>query len=118
MAQASEVERQALTALCSELGALRAECGQQPEHKRQLLARIEAEAAARRPILALLGELLGTEGEATTRALSTALPGASAGQPDEEVFGCPDSACDRVCQPLPAGPVPRCQLTGKTLRQR
>lgn len=116
--RSAPLERQALTALCSEVGALRAECAQQPEHKQRLLARIEAEAAARRPIHGLLGELLETEGSGTTRALSTGLPGAGAGQADEERLGCPDRACDRICEPLPAGPVPQCELTGEPLRRR
>lgn len=116
--RSAPLERQALAAFCSEVGALRAEFSREPEHKRRLLARIEAEAAARRPIHGLLGELLGTEAGGTTRALSTALPGSGAGRADEERFGCPDRACDRVCEPLPAGPVPHCEITGEPMRRR
>jgi hypothetical protein len=112
-------ERLALTALCDELPELRRECALQPANKQQLLlSRIEAEARARRPILALLGELLGTSGTDTVRGLSTSLPGAGSGRADEEHFGCPDGACDRVASTVPAGPVPRCLITGLPMTTR
>lgn len=104
-------ERLALGALCEELRALRQECAAQPEEKRLLLARIEAAARERRPILALLEELLGTGGADTVRGLGAGMPGAGSGRADEESFSCPDGACGRIAFTVPAGPVPRCQLT-------
>ena len=111
-------ERLALTTLCSELAELRRECAQQPEPRHRLLARIEEEAAARRPILPLLERLLGVDGTDTMRAVGVGLPGAGPGQADEETFGCPDGACDRIAGTTPAGPIPRCLLTGQPLRRR
>lgn len=111
-------ERRALTALCSELTELRQECAEQSEQRQRLLARIQAEASARRPILSLLAELLGIDGEETLRTVAVGLPGAGSGQADEETFGCPDGACDRVAGTTPAGPVPRCPLIGQPLRRR
>jgi hypothetical protein len=111
-------ERLALSALCDELPALRQECALQPVNKQLLLSRIEAEARARRPILELLGELLGTSGTDTVRGMSTGLPGAGSGRADEERFGCPDGACDRVASTVPAGPLPRCLITGLPMATR
>ncbi|GAA3433781.1 hypothetical protein [Kutzneria kofuensis] len=111
-------ERLALTTLCCELAELRRECAEQPERRQRLLARIEAEAAARRPILPLLAELLGVDGEETLRTAGAGLPGAGPGQADEESFACPDGACDRVEGTTPAGPIPRCLLTGRPMRRR
>ncbi len=104
-------ERLALGALCEELRALRRECAAQPEEKRLLLARIEAAARERRPILALLGELLGTSGADAVRGLGAGLPGTGSGRADEESFSCPDGACERITLTVPAGPIPRCLLT-------
>lgn len=104
-------ERLALRALCEELPELREECAAQPENKWLLLSRIEAEARARRPVLALLSELLGTSGDDTVRGLSAGLPGVGSGRANEERFGCPDGACDRVAHTTPAGPIPRCLIT-------
>ena len=111
-------ERLVLSALCDELPALRTECALQPEKQRHLLSRIEVEARARRPILALLSELLGTTRTGTVRALSGGLPGVGPGRADEERFGCPDGACDRVTGTVPAGPVPRCEITGLPMSRR
>ncbi|MEU9967564.1 hypothetical protein [Streptomyces malaysiensis] len=111
-------ERLALAALCDELRELRRECAVQTEEKRLLLSRIEAEARERRPILALLDQLLGTSGADTVRGLSSGLPGAGSGRTDEETFACPDGACDRVVHAVPAGPIPRCELTGLPLISR
>ena len=111
-------ERRALTIFCQELGALRDECAHHSEHRRHLLERIEAEAKARRPILKLLGELLDAGPDDTRRMLSISLPGLGPGQADEELFGCPDSACDRVCEAAPAGPPPRCALMGMPMHRR
>ena len=107
-----------LSALCEELTALRAQCAAEPQDKQRLLSRIEAEARARRPILALLSELLGTSAIGTVRGLSSGLPGAGPGRADEERFGCPDRACDRVADAVPAGPVPRCRITGLPMSRR
>lgn len=111
-------EREALTMVCASLAELRAECALQPEHRQRLLTQIEAEARARRPIRELLGQLLGTSGEATRHMLSSGLPGFGPGQADEESFGCPDSACDLVCTAWPAGPIPRCSLTNQQMARR
>lgn len=111
-------EREALTLLCAELPALREECARHSEQHTRLLARIEAEAAARRPILGLLATLLGTTGQETRHALGAGLPGAGGGRADEERFGCPDGACARVATTAPAGPVPRCAVTGRTMERR
>ncbi len=101
-------ERLALTSFCTELIALRSECALQAADKQQLLVRIEDEARSRRPILPLLGQLLGTNRAETVRSLGSGLPGASAGRPDEERFGCPDDACDRSVIIEPAGEFPHC----------
>lgn len=111
-------ERLALTAFCAELPELRAECAVQPVHRQRLLARIEEEARQQRPILALLAELLGTSPSDAVRSLSGGLPGAGLGRAHEEKFVCPSGACDRTTSALPAGPVPRCPLTGDAMRSR
>ncbi|NKY37230.1 hypothetical protein HGA13_29775 [Nocardia speluncae] len=111
-------ERAVLTALCTGLDALRAECAQWPESRRQLLARIEAEARARRPILHLVAQLLGTSQEETRQMTSGGLAGFGPGRADEESFGCPDRACDQVATTLPAGPLPRCVLTDTSMRRQ
>ncbi|MEU2042686.1 hypothetical protein [Nocardia niwae] len=111
-------ERTALTGLCSGLQNLRAECAHWPDERQQLLARIETEARARRPIEALLAELMGTTREETRQTISTGLPRFGPGRADEESFGCPDRACDHVTTTVPAGPVPRCNLTGTLMRRR
>ncbi|WP_413099892.1 hypothetical protein [Streptomyces sp. Inha503] len=111
-------ERLALATLCDELRQLRRECAAQTEEKRLLLSRIEAEARERRPILALLDQLLGTSGADTVRGLSGNLPGAGSGRADEETFACPDGACGRVVHGVPAGPIPRCELTGLPMTSR
>lgn len=111
-----QAERMALSVLCDELLALRTECADQPEEIRLLLARIEGEARARRPILRLVDELLG--GVGATRGLASGLPGAGAGRAHEEWFGCPDRACDRVGQVAPAGPIPRCVVLGTAMARR
>ena len=111
-------EREALATVCEELPALREEVGRHAGDRASLLSRIEAEAAARRPILALLGQLLGTTPEDTRQALGAGLTGAGPGRADEEQFGCPDGGCDRVAAGVPAGPLPTCALTGRTMRRR
>jgi hypothetical protein len=108
-------ERLALAALCEELPNLRTECARQGAEQLQQLARIETEAQARRPILALLAVLLNAEPEQAVRALGAGLPGAGPGRADEESFGCPDGACARVACTVPAGPVPRCRVTGRPM---
>ncbi|MFD9409685.1 hypothetical protein ACFWBN_22085 [Streptomyces sp. NPDC059989] len=110
-------ERRALTALCAELIELRKECAQLPDDKQQLLSRIEVEARARRPVLPLLRELLGTSRSDPLQTLGGGLPGAGPGRADEERFGCPDRACDRTATTYPAGPVPRCRLSGESMKR-
>ncbi|EQD81510.1 hypothetical protein A8924_3250 [Saccharopolyspora erythraea NRRL 2338] len=111
-------ERDALTTFCDELPGLREECAHHPADRLRLVDRIAAEARARRPILGLLAELLGTSPAEAARALGSALPGTGPGQADEELFGCPDRACDRVRQTPPAGPIPRCPVTGRPMSRR
>lgn len=113
-----DAERSVLTILCGGLQALRAECAQWPEPRRQLLARIETEARARRPILPLVAELLGTTQQETRQMTSGGIPGFGPGRADEESFGCPDHACDHLATTLPAGPVPRCVLTDTPMRRQ
>ncbi|MFJ9181365.1 hypothetical protein [Streptomyces sp. NPDC102360] len=111
-------ERHALTIVCAELDELRAECARQPDDRQRGLERLEAAARARRPVLALIAELLGSSPEDTVRTLASGLPGAGPGQADEERFCCPDGACDRVAVTEPAGPVPRCTVTGQHMKRR
>ncbi|MCZ4125700.1 hypothetical protein O3X23_41115 [Streptomyces sp. H39-S7] len=109
-------ERRALGDLCRELPWLRREWAFLTVESRSLLERIEEEARARRPILHLLHELLGTDRAESRQALSAALPGAGPGQAVEERFLCPDGACDRkASSPHPAGPVPRCALVNQPM---
>lgn len=115
---ADTAERLALGTLCDELRALRRECAAHAEEKGLLLSRIEREARERRPILALLGQLLGTSGTDTVRGLSSGMPGVGSGRADEETFACPDGACYRVAHAVPAGPIPRCELTGLPMISR
>jgi hypothetical protein len=113
-------EREALTILCQELSALRDECAGLSQRHMRLLACIEVEAAARRPVVGLLAELLdGTPDEVLEdhRQAATGLPGAGGGRADDEVFGCPDGACGHVARTVPAGAPPRCLLTGREMRR-
>jgi hypothetical protein len=117
--QVNRDEREALTILCEELLELREECANRSAQVR-LLARIEEEAAARRPVLALLAELLDDAPDDVLeehRQAATGLPGAGAGRADDEVFGCPDGACAREARTVPAGAPPRCLLTGREMRR-
>jgi len=113
-----EAERSALTSLCQEFEELVEEAGRHSPGRQELVERITAEARARRPVLGLLGQLLGTDRESTVRALSVGLPGAGPGHAYAETFGCPDGACDRVAVPPPAGAVPRCSVTGLPMTRR
>jgi hypothetical protein len=113
-------ERKALTLLCRELPALQTECARLSERHQRLLARIEEAAAARRPVLGLLAELLdGTPDDVLDeqRGVATGLPGAGCGQADDEVFGCPDGACDHQDHTVPAGAPPRCAVVGREMRR-
>ncbi|EOD64919.1 hypothetical protein [Amycolatopsis vancoresmycina] len=110
-----DAERLALGTLCAELPALREECLALGAKEQHLLTRIEAEARARRPVTDLLRELVGPD---VVRGLSTGLPGAGPGRADDERFGCPDGACDRLAHTVPAGPVPRCAVTGRSMTRR
>lgn len=110
-------ERATLTMVCAEITELRAESAHQSEPRQRLLAEIETRARQRQPITDLLRQVLGVSNQ-ELRSLSSGLPGTGPGQADEEVFGCPDSACDRLCTTTPAGPVPRCPLTGQPMARR
>ncbi|MFB9685999.1 hypothetical protein [Amycolatopsis plumensis] len=108
-------ERLALTSLCEELPTLREECSALGGNELRLLARIETEARARRPVAALLREL---DGQDVVRGVSTGLPGAGPGRADDEQFGCPDGACDRLAHTVPAGPAPQCLVIGRPMIRR
>ena len=117
-ARMDDEERDALGRVCAELPMLREEVALHSRERARLLSGVEAEAAARRPILPLLGALLGTTREETRQALGAGLPGVGPGRADEELFGCPDGACDRVATTVPAGPLPTCAVTGRAMRRR
>ncbi|SCF72986.1 hypothetical protein GA0115254_11419 [Streptomyces sp. Ncost-T10-10d] len=112
--ETSTLEQRALALFCEDLSRLREECAQDAGLEQQL-GHIVAEARARRPIAALLEELLGTSLDSAVRALGSGLPGSGQGWADEERYGCPDHACALVRQPPPAGPVPRCSVTGRPM---
>jgi hypothetical protein len=112
-----QAETEALADLCEGLPALREECLLEPEEVRGLLARIEEEARERRPVRALLRELTGVD-PTSTRGVGNGLPGFGPGRAQEVRFACPDGACDRVGLPVPAGPPPRCHVTGVPMKRR
>jgi hypothetical protein len=112
-----DAERSALTTLCKEFGALVGETRLHSTARQELLARIVAEARARRPVLTLLGQLLNADREATLRTLATALPGAGPGAARQEIFHCPDGACDRTVVPPPAGALPRCAVLDRLMER-
>jgi hypothetical protein len=114
---AVDVERAALTSLCKEFDALRDEARRHSVERERLLDQILVEARARRPVLGLLGRLLGTDGDTTLRALGGGLPGGGPGRANGERFSCPDGSCDRTDVPPPAGALPRCRVTGQLMRQ-
>jgi hypothetical protein len=108
-------EQAALARLCDQLPELRREMARFPT-VRQLLADIETEARAGRPIRGLLSEL-SIDPDENTRQL-TPLPGVGPGRASEERFGCPEDLCDRSATPAPAGALPRCWLTGRFMTRR
>jgi hypothetical protein len=110
-------ERAALAKLCDQLPALRAEIARQPPATQQLLADIEVHARAGRPVQALLADLLPADETGVTRQLEM-LPSMGPGRSSEERFGCPDGLCDREATTTPAGPLPRCWLTGRFMKLR
>jgi hypothetical protein len=110
-------ERAALAKLCDQLPRLRAEIARHPVATQQLLAHIEAQARAGQPVRALLADLLPVDQSGVTRQLET-LPSLGPGRPSEERFGCPDGLCDREATTTPAGPLPRCWLTGRFMKLR
>ncbi len=110
-----DLERSVLTELCQEFDALAAEIRQHSPDRQELLARIATEASARRPVLDLLSQLLGTDRDTTVRTLAAGLPGTGPGHARAEAFRCPDGACDRTEVPPPAGALPRCTLTGRLM---
>lgn len=114
---ADKEERAALRTVCMELPELLEERPQLPAERQALIDRIREEAAARRPILPLLAQLVGTSRAETVRSLGSGLPGVGPGRPDEERFVCPDDACDLVVLPEPGGAVPRCHLTSQPMKR-
>jgi hypothetical protein len=112
-----DAERSALTTLCQEFDALIGETRLHSAERQELLERIVTEARARRTLLTLLGRLLNTDRETTLRTLSTGLPGAGPGTARQEIFRCPDSACDRTAVPPPAGAIPRCAVMGRPMER-
>jgi hypothetical protein len=113
-----DAERSALTTLCQDFDELVEEAGRHAPERRELVARIAVEARARRPVLGLLGQLLGTDRDTTVRALAAGLPGTGPGRARREEFRCPDGACDRLATPPPAGAIPRCAVTGLPMERR
>jgi hypothetical protein len=110
-------ERAALRSVCLELPELLAERKQLPAEGQALVDRVRAEATARRPVLALLAELVGNSQAETVRSLSAGLSGVGPGRPDEERFVCPDDACDREDRPEPGDPVARCALLDRPMKR-
>jgi hypothetical protein len=110
-------ERVALRNVCKEWPKLLHERDKQPAERQALIDRIQIEAAARRPILPLLSQLIGTSRVETVRSLGSGLPGTGPGRPDEERFVCPDGACDLVAQTDPGGPAPRCHVTSRPMKR-
>ncbi|MBB5866654.1 hypothetical protein F4553_000033 [Allocatelliglobosispora scoriae] len=110
------VERIVLGDLCEQLPLLREQFAGSDEARE--LDAIEAAARARLPVTALLEDLLGVSMTDTVRGVSTGLPGAAGGRADEESYGCPDRACDRIAHTVPAGAAPTCRLTGVSMVRR
>jgi hypothetical protein len=110
-------ERAALATLCDQLPTLRAEIARHSAAAQQLLAHIEAQARAGQPVRALLADLLPDDQTGVTRHLET-LPSLGPGLSSEERFGCPEGLCDREATTTPAGPLPRCWLTGRFMKLR
>lgn len=109
-------ERAVLASLCGQLPELRREMARFPAAVQQLLADIETEARAGRPIRGLLSEL-SIDPDENTRQHSP-LPGVGPGRASEERFGCPEDLCDRATTTVPAGALPRCWLTGRYMTRR
>jgi hypothetical protein len=110
-------ERATVAELCDQLPALRAEIAQHPITAQQLLAHIETQARTGEPVRALLADLLPT-GQAPTNRHLEPLPSLGPGRASEERFGCPNGLCDREATTTPAGPLPRCWLTGRFKKLR
>ncbi|QKV73651.1 hypothetical protein [Amycolatopsis sp. Hca4] len=116
----NDADRMVLSLLCEDLHGLRQVCHQQGQLQQNLLRRIEAEALRRRPVATLLAELVGSPPEdlvAARRGLAAGLSGFSQGKADDEVFVCPDAACDRQVRVAPAGAPPRCLLANTFMRR-
>lgn len=112
-----DAERQVLARFCVDLPELRAEVARLDEAKRGEFARIEQAAADGLPISALLKRCFGIDPATGHRSLHSGLPGAGPGRAHEELFGCPHGHCAREERPVPAGPVPRCQVTNSALKR-
>jgi hypothetical protein len=110
-------ERQALATLCKHLPRLRAEIAAHPAASRELLARIEERARADEPVVNLLAELFPAGQTGVSRGLEP-LPSLGPGQASRERFRCPDGRCDREETTTPAGPLPRCWLSGRFMKLR
>jgi len=112
-----DAERRVVARFCLDLPDLRAEVARLDETKRGQLTRIERAAAEGRPISGLLSRYFGIDPATGNRSLQGGLPGAGAGRAHEELFGCPLGHCSREERPVPAGPVPRCLLTGSAMKR-
>lgn len=110
-------ERAALAQLCGQLPSLRAEIARHSVSAQRILARIEERARAGQPVRALLADLLPGDQSGVTRQLEV-LPSLGPGRSSEERFRCPDGLCDREATTAPAGPLPRCWLTGRFMKVR
>lgn len=110
-------ERAVLAQLCARLPELRAEIARHPTASQQVLAQIEARARAGQPVRDLLAELMPGNESGIVRGLEK-LPSLGPGRSSEERFGCPSGTCDREATTAPAGPLPRCWLTGRFMKLR
>lgn len=110
-------ERVAVAELCEHLPRLRAEVAAHPAASRELLVLIEQRARSGEPVRDLLAELFPGGQTGVSRGLEH-LPSLGPGQASVERFRCPDGRCGREGTTTPAGPLPRCWLTGRFMKLR
>lgn len=112
-----EDERRALATFCEHLPRLSAEIAAHSNASRELLTRIERRARTGKPIRDLLAELFPAGQTGVSRGIRP-LPWLGPGEASAERFRCPDGRCDREGTTTPAGPLPRCWLTGRFMKPR
>jgi hypothetical protein len=110
-------ERAVLTSFCHSLPTLRAEANRLSAEQRTLLVLIEQEATARRPIGRLSRRFADLANADPLRNPFQQLPW-SEGEADEEVLECPDGACERRVRIMPAGLLPRCNVTKERMTRK